>query len=84
MAASIRCIKSAPALGAIGAEASVLTAQELDMHFHLIHSDVGIVPLRDKPPHTVRGFVSILGSKGGQKIESSKSADGERTYKIAN
>jgi hypothetical protein len=32
--------------------------------------------------HTVRGFVSILGSNGGQKIESSKSADGERTYKI--
>ena len=32
--------------------------------------------------HTVRGFVSILGSKGGEKIESSKSADGERTYKI--
>jgi hypothetical protein len=27
--------------------------------------------------HTVRGFVSILGSKGGEKIESSKSADGE-------
>ena len=25
-------------------------------------------------PHTVRGFVSILGSKGGEKIESSKSA----------
>jgi hypothetical protein len=33
-------------------------------------------------PHTVRGFVSILGSKGGQKIESSKNAAGERTYKI--
>jgi hypothetical protein len=33
--------------------------------------------------HTVRGFVSILGSKGGEKIESSKSADGERTYRIA-
>jgi len=33
-------------------------------------------------PHTVRGFVSILGKKGGEKIESSKSADGERTYKI--
>ena len=33
-------------------------------------------------PHTVRGFVSILGSKGGAKIESSKSADGERTHKI--
>jgi hypothetical protein len=33
-------------------------------------------------PHTVRGFVSILGSKGGVKIESSKNAAGERTYKI--
>jgi hypothetical protein len=33
--------------------------------------------------HTVRGFVSILGSKGGQKIESSKNAAGERTYRIA-
>jgi hypothetical protein len=32
-------------------------------------------------PHTVRGFVSILGSKGGEKIES-KNAAGERTYKI--
>ena len=34
-------------------------------------------------PHTVRGFVSILGSKGGEKIESSKNTAGERTYKIA-
>ncbi len=33
-------------------------------------------------PHTIRGFVSILGSKGGEKIESSKSADGQRMYKI--
>ncbi len=33
--------------------------------------------------HTVRGFVSILGSKGGEKIESSKNHVGERTYKIA-
>jgi Protein of unknown function (DUF3489) len=32
--------------------------------------------------YTVRGFVSILGSKGGEKIESSKNADGERTYRI--
>ena len=30
--------------------------------------------------HSVRGFVSILGSKGEEKIYSSKSADGERTY----
>jgi predicted transcriptional regulator len=33
--------------------------------------------------HTVRGFVSILSSKGGQSIESSKNAAAERTYKIA-
>jgi hypothetical protein len=33
--------------------------------------------------HTVRGFVSILGSKCGQKIESSKNAAGERSYHIA-
>jgi hypothetical protein len=32
--------------------------------------------------HTVRGFVSILGSKGGEKMESSKNASGERTYRI--
>jgi Protein of unknown function (DUF3489) len=32
--------------------------------------------------HTVRGFVSILGTKGGHSIESSKNAAGERTYKI--
>jgi hypothetical protein len=28
-------------------------------------------------------FVSILGGKGGEKIESSKSDAGERTYRIA-
>ncbi|MGH9454105.1 MAG: DUF3489 domain-containing protein [Terriglobia bacterium] len=33
--------------------------------------------------HTVRGFVSILESKGGEKIESSKNASGDRTYTIA-
>jgi hypothetical protein len=27
-------------------------------------------------PHTVRGFVSILGSKGSEKIESSKNESG--------
>jgi hypothetical protein len=32
--------------------------------------------------HTVRGFVSILGSKGGHSIESSKNAAGERIYRI--
>jgi hypothetical protein len=32
--------------------------------------------------HSVRGFISLLRSKGGEKIESSKSASGERTYKI--
>ena len=33
--------------------------------------------------HTVRGFVSLLASKGGVNVESSKSAEGERTYRIA-
>jgi hypothetical protein len=33
--------------------------------------------------HTVRGFVSILGGKGGLKIESSKNAAGERSYHLA-
>lgn len=32
--------------------------------------------------HTVRGFVSILGKKGGEKVESLKNSVGERTYKI--
>jgi uncharacterized protein DUF3489 len=32
--------------------------------------------------HTVRGFVSLLGSKAGEKIESSKNAAGDRTYRI--
>jgi hypothetical protein len=42
-----------------------------------------IMKATDWQPHTVRGFVSILSSKGGEKIESSKNAAGERTYKIA-
>lgn len=33
--------------------------------------------------HTVRGFISILGSKGGVKVESSKNDAGERSYRIA-
>ena len=33
--------------------------------------------------HTVRGFVSILASKRGEKVESSKNEAGERTYRIA-
>jgi transcriptional regulator len=32
--------------------------------------------------HTVRGFVSILGSKGCEKIESAKNTAGERNYRI--
>ena len=33
--------------------------------------------------HTVRGFISIAGSKQGLKIESFRSEDKERTYRIA-
>lgn len=29
-----------------------LVREYLEAHFHLVHSDVGIVPLRDKPPHS--------------------------------
>ena len=42
-----------------------------------------IVAATNWQKHTVRGFVSILGSKGGEKIESSKNAAGERSYRIA-
>jgi len=43
----------------------------------------GIMQATSRQAHTIRGFVSILGSKSGEKIESSKSASGERTYRIA-
>ena len=33
--------------------------------------------------HTVRGFISLLGSKGGVNVDSLKSAEGERTYRVA-
>lgn len=42
-----------------------------------------IVEATGWPKHAVRGFVSVLGCKGGEKIGSSKNAAGERTYKIA-
>jgi hypothetical protein len=42
-----------------------------------------IMKATDWQRHTVRGFVSILGSKGVHKIESSKNAAGEHTYRIA-
>ena len=42
-----------------------------------------IMELTGWQAHTVRGFVSILGSKGGETIESSKNAEGGRTYRIA-
>ena len=34
-------------------------------------------------PHSVRGFLSTLGKKMGLKIESRKTNDGERVYKLA-
>ena len=32
--------------------------------------------------HTVRGFISILGSEAGLKIESFKDKNGARTYRL--
>lgn len=43
---------------------------------------VEIVSVTGWKAHTVRGLVSVLGSKGGVKIESSKNAGGVRTYRI--
>jgi predicted transcriptional regulator len=33
--------------------------------------------------HTVRGFISVLGSKSGLKIISTRNDSGERTYRVA-
>jgi Protein of unknown function (DUF3489) len=33
--------------------------------------------------HTVRGFVSLLGSKGGLKIISTRNDAGERSYRVS-
>jgi hypothetical protein len=41
-----------------------------------------IMKATDWQKHTVRGFVSILGSKG-TKIESTNDEKGGRTYRIA-
>ena len=41
-----------------------------------------IVAATNWQKHTVRGFVSILGSTGGEKVESTKNAAGDRSYRI--
>jgi uncharacterized protein DUF3489 len=33
-------------------------------------------------PHSIRGFLSLLGKKKGLAVESTKSPDGERTYLV--
>jgi hypothetical protein len=42
-----------------------------------------IIKLTGWQKHTVRGFMSLLGSKGGEKIESVKDASGQRVYRMA-
>jgi len=42
-----------------------------------------IMKATDWQAHSVRGFISTAGKKHGVEIESTKSDDGERTYKIA-
>src|SRR6266852_2653183 len=33
-------------------------------------------------PHSIRGFLSLLGKKKGMAVESTKSPDGDRTYSV--
>jgi hypothetical protein len=33
-------------------------------------------------PHSIRGFLSLLGKKKGMAVQSTKSPDGERTYSV--
>ncbi len=33
-------------------------------------------------PHSIRGFLSLLGKKKGLAVQSTKSPDGERTYSL--
>jgi hypothetical protein len=33
-------------------------------------------------PHSIRGFLSLLGKKKGVAVQSTKSPDGERTYSV--
>ena len=33
-------------------------------------------------PHSIRGFLSVLGKKKGLAVQSTKSPDGERTYSV--
>jgi hypothetical protein len=44
---------------------------------------VEIMRLTGWQKHTVRGFVSLLRSKDGEKIDSLKNASGHRTYRMA-
>lgn len=67
-----------------GAERSNKKAEVVSMMMRAKGATLAeIMEVTDWQAHTVRGFVSILGSKGGEKIESSKNTAGERTYKIA-
>ena len=42
-----------------------------------------ITPATGWQKHTIRGFMSLLGSKGGLKIISVRNDAGERSYRIA-
>jgi hypothetical protein len=33
-------------------------------------------------PHSIRGFLSLLGKKNGLAVQSTKSSDGDRTYAV--
>lgn len=48
-----------------------------------VHLLVYSMELTGWQAHTVRGFISIAGSKQGLKIESFRNDDKARTYRIA-
>jgi hypothetical protein len=73
------------AVGKLAAERSNKKAEVIAMMERVKGAALAeIITVANWQAHVVRGFVSILGSKGGEKIESSKNAAGERSYRIAN
>jgi hypothetical protein len=76
--------KAAPAKRASAPRAETKGAKILEMIGRAKGATLAeIMKATEWQAHSVRGFISTAGKKQGIKIESAKSEDGERTYKIA-